>query len=342
MARTSSPTALSLCYNRLMNAELFLSQTFATAVRFKDHSGTSAPRPVLVVSVENNLLTVLIQGLFAVESYVWTPEQLMAKAWPDLEMSYFAAAAGIASAVKMWLPCSRENMPLVELAVSIGSEMTTKPKAAKPTEGFPAVYTDYSRRTCIVIARKGKRVSCVQMAEGAPFELADIDDSVFDRRYTKRLDDYPVARAAKLYVSFAVVLGGSAEALEELGRITPISNKELEMAAAKKAASAAEKPAPAAKKSVKAVATPAPAAKKAAAKSAPVKAEKPAKAEKDSAPRETAAAMFQELLALGKHTDAVIFEKVQAKFGLDDKKRSYVGWYRNYMRKQGLEVADPI
>ena len=318
-----------------MNAELFLSQTFATAVRFKDHSGTSAPRAVLVVSVENSLLTVLIQGLFAVESYVWTPEQLLAKAWPNLEQSYFAAAAGIASAVKMWLPCSRENVPLVELAVSRGSKMTTKSKAEKPTDGFPAVYTDYSRRTCIVIARKGKRVSCVQMAEGAPFELADIDDSVFDRRYTKRLDDYPVARAAKLYVSFAVVLGGSAEALEELGRITPISNKELEMATAKKAASAAEKPAPAAKKSVKG-ATPAPTEKKAAAKTAPIK------AEKDSAPRETAAAMFQELLALGKHTDTVIFEKVQAKFGLDDKKRSYVGWYRNYMRKQGLEVADPI
>ena len=219
--------------------------------------------------------------------------------------------------------------------------MTTKSKAEKPTEGFPAVYTDYSRRTCIVIAKKGKRVSCIQMAEGAPFELADIDDSVFDRRYTKRLDDYPVDRAAKLYVSFAVVLGGSTEALEELGRITPISNKELEMAAAKKAASAAEKPAPAAKKSVKG-ADPAPAAKKVAAKTAPIKDEKPAKAKKDSAPRETAAAMFQELLALGKHTDAVIFEKVQAKFGLDDKKRSYVGWYRNYMRKQGVEVADPI
>lgn len=323
-----------------MNAELFLSQTFATAVRFKDHSGTSAPRAVLVVSVENNLLTVLIQGLFAVESYVWTPEQLLAKAWPNLEQSYFAAAAGIASAVKMWLPCSRENVPLVELAVSRGSKMTTKPKASGPVEGFPAVYTDYSRRTCIAIAKKGKRVSCIQMAEGAPFELSDIDESVFDRRYTKRLDDYPVARASKLYVSFAVVLGGSTEALEELGRITPISNKELEMAAAKKAASAAEKPAPAAKKSAKAVES-AP-AKKVAAKSAPTKAAAPVKSEKESAPRETAASMFQELLAMGKHTDAVIFEKVKAKFGLDDKKRSYVGWYRNYMRKQGVEVADPI
>ena len=47
------------------------------------------------------------------------------------------------------------------------------------------------------------------------------------------------------------------------------------------------------------------------------------------------AAMFKELIMAGRFTDDVIFKKVQEKFGLDDKKRTYVAWYRNYLTKQG-------
>ena len=59
------------------------------------------------------------------------------------------------------------------------------------------------------------------------------------------------------------------------------------------------------------------------------------KAGKPVAPRETAAAMFQELIMDGKFTDDQIFAKVKAKFKLDDKKRSYVAWYRNKLGKDG-------
>lgn len=59
------------------------------------------------------------------------------------------------------------------------------------------------------------------------------------------------------------------------------------------------------------------------------------KAGKPSAPRETAAALFQELIMDGKLTDDQIFAKVKAKFKLDDKKRSYVAWYRNKLTKDG-------
>lgn len=51
--------------------------------------------------------------------------------------------------------------------------------------------------------------------------------------------------------------------------------------------------------------------------------------------RETAAAMFQELIMAGSLTDDKIFAKVKDKFGLDDKKRSYVAWYRNKLIKDG-------
>lgn len=66
---------------------------------------------------------------------------------------------------------------------------------------------------------------------------------------------------------------------------------------------------------------------------------KAAKAAKKSgapaAPRESAAQMFKDLIMEGKKTDDQIFAAVKAKFKLDDKKRSYVAWYRNSLVKDG-------
>lgn len=53
------------------------------------------------------------------------------------------------------------------------------------------------------------------------------------------------------------------------------------------------------------------------------------------APRDSAATMFKALIMEGKLTDDQIFAKVAEKFGLDEKKRTYVAWYRNYLTKQG-------
>jgi len=64
------------------------------------------------------------------------------------------------------------------------------------------------------------------------------------------------------------------------------------------------------------------------------------KAGKPAAPRETAAALFQELIMDGKLTDDQIFAKVKAKFNLDDKKRSYVAWYRNKLKKDGKKPPE--
>jgi len=59
-------------------------------------------------------------------------------------------------------------------------------------------------------------------------------------------------------------------------------------------------------------------------------------------PRESASAMFQALLLAGELSDDKIFQKVQKKFGLDDKKRSYVAWYRNHLKKKGTPAPDPV
>jgi len=58
----------------------------------------------------------------------------------------------------------------------------------------------------------------------------------------------------------------------------------------------------------------------------PIKTPKPRK--------ETVAGMFQALIIAGELNDDEIFAAVKAKFSLDDKKRSYVQWYRNYLNKR--------
>lgn len=50
--------------------------------------------------------------------------------------------------------------------------------------------------------------------------------------------------------------------------------------------------------------------------------------------------LFKELIMTGKLTDDQIFAKVQEKFGLDNKKRPYVAWYRADLRKKGESPPD--
>ena len=54
------------------------------------------------------------------------------------------------------------------------------------------------------------------------------------------------------------------------------------------------------------------------------------------------AAMFQKLIMEGKKADDEIFMDVKTRFALDDKKRTYVAWYRNYLKKNGQNPPDAI
>jgi hypothetical protein len=56
--------------------------------------------------------------------------------------------------------------------------------------------------------------------------------------------------------------------------------------------------------------------------------------------RATAAQLFCDLIMAGNLTDDKIFAKVKEKFGLDDKKRSYVAWYRNKLKKDGKKPPE--
>ena len=201
----------------------------------------------------------------------------------------------------------------------------------------PCVVATHNRNTAILVDRDGDTISFIPLVGEAGFAVEQMSVKEFSGLYNV-LADYPAARAAQLYAGYALSVGATKEAMEAIGRITKLSPKEIEMATAKKAAvkaTATEKPvkvAPAAKTTAAKPATKAaPAKKEPAAK--PAKALKPAAEPK--APRDSAATMFRELIMAGELTDDKIFEKVQKKFGLEDKSRSHVGWYRNNLQRQG-------
>ncbi|UOF79473.1 hypothetical protein [Caudoviricetes sp.] len=144
----------------------------------------------------------------------------------------------------------------------------------------------------------------------------------FDDEY-RPLPDYPVERAAKLYAEYATQLGGSLEAMQALASFTTVTQKDIDMATAKKAAAASKTTT--AKKAVP------------AKKPIPGRGAKPDTKKEPGEKKPSAANMFKELIMEGNLTDAKIFEKVQKAFGLDDNKRSYVKWYRNDLTKKGMK-----
>lgn len=213
----------------------------------------------------------------------------------------------------------------------------TKPK--RPLLDLPniLVYVDVSQHTVIEGERKDGTVFYIPFDAEEGLLVKKLPAKDFDRIY-KPLLDYPVERAAKLYLQYATHLGATREALNYLGKYTQITQGEIAMATSKKNTdeklAAPKKEAPAKKPT-------APPTKKAEpkAKAEPKKAEPKAKGEK----RESAAQLFKDLIMEGKLTDEQIFKKVQAKFGLDDNKAGYVKWYRNDLRKQGAKnVPDPV
>jgi hypothetical protein len=193
---------------------------------------------------------------------------------------------------------------------------------------------DHNRRTCIQVARSAGLVKFIPLDIILGLEVHLTSADSFDQRFTP-MEGYPVEKACQLFVNYSQTLGATKEAMDYLGQVINVSKQELEMATTKKQ-TVAEKPAAA--KAVK------PVAKKAAAKPTEVKAGrravdpvvKPAaKSVKPGEKKPSAAQMFQDLIMAGKLTDDQIFEKVQAEFGLDEKKRGYVKWYRNHLKKQG-------
>lgn len=194
---------------------------------------------------------------------------------------------------------------------------------------------DRQRRTCIEVARVAGQVKFIPLdvSEGLQVQTTSADS--FDQRYEPMVN-YPIEKAAQLFLNYSQTIGASKEALGYLGQIVNVSKQEADMATTKKTA-ATEKAA-----ATKTAAKKAAPVTKPAAKSTPAKTAKPAAkpAAKTGEKKMSAAQMFQDLIMQGKLTDDQIFEKVQAQFGLDEKKRGYVKWYRNHLKKQGANPPE--
>lgn len=196
------------------------------------------------------------------------------------------------------------------------------------------VHADHQRRTCIELDRDNEQVRFVALDVENGLNVGLAPPKEFDARF-KPLADYPIGKAAQLYVEYARNLGATEQVMRALGKLTPVTHEDIEMATKKKAARVATAPKTGAAKK-------APAKKAATKKEAPAKetkAVKKAPAKKAAGEKTgrgpTAASRFQELIMEGKKTDDQIFAVVQKEFGLDDSKKSYVKWYRNYLDKQG-------
>ena len=208
---------------------------------------------------------------------------------------------------------------------------------------------DHQSRTCIQVERTNGFVKFIPLDVGLGLRVQELSASEFDRRYQPMVN-YPAEKAAQLYLGYSQNIGASKEALGYLGQVINVSKQEFEMATKKQQAAEqpeekrttkgrretnqAEKPAKAGRRTTDPVVKPATTKPtKAAAAKAP--------AVKSGEKKPSAAQMFQDLIMAGKLTDDQIFEKVQAEFGLDEKKRGYVKWYRNHLRKQGKNPPEP-
>jgi len=220
-----------------------------------------------------------------------------------------------------------------------------KKKIEKPGKDWFMVCCDHQRRTCIQVDRKDGRVAFIPLSVEDGLQVNETSEQDFDQRF-KPMVDYPIDKACRLYAGYAKDIGATKQALDFLGQIINITPQEYDMATKKKATNEA------AVKDAKAKAlakTPAKKTVTAKTKAAPIKkvsdVKKPGIGKKAPQPNTTkkhsASQMFKDLIMEGELTDDQIFAKVQAEFGLDEKKRGYVKWYRNDLKKSGANPPEP-
>lgn len=180
-------------------------------------------------------------------------------------------------------------------------------------EPLVAPYYDHNKRTCLQLVRVGDAIKFIELDVSAELSVKKSSSKAFNDRF-KPIVDYPVDQAVAHFRRIAGYRGATPEAQKYLGIVLTTPKQESEMPTTAKKE---ETP-----KSVTKAKTKGP----------------PAKVVKKPM---SAAQRFQELIMEGKHTDDQIFAKVQREFDLDDGKKGYVKWYRNYLRKQGKKPPEP-
>ena len=202
---------------------------------------------------------------------------------------------------------------------------------AKRSKSKFVVCHDYQRRTCIKVSDNGDVVKFIPL-DITGFEVLETSTTYFNDHYIE-MPNYPIDKACRLYLNYCLTVGATSEVLDYLGTITTVTKEDYKMAKAKHKLKDSK---PAAKKKAESK------KKKVVVKPSKKKSAPKSKSHKKSDGYPSAAQMFQGLIMEGKLTDNEIFSAVQDEFGLDDKKRSYVSWYRNNLKKKGENPPEAI
>lgn len=176
------------------------------------------------------------------------------------------------------------------------------------------VFVTKEYRTCLALQRQDGYVEVLRMTQHEGLCVTRIPEPIFDRTYTPSANG-TIERACASYVEFMRYLGATEEALVRLAQFHPISAQDMQTA---RQTLLNRRPA-----------TPVTSA------TSPV--QKRSTSTLSGSPQ-SAAQFFKQLIMEGKLTDDQIFATVQEAFGLSDKKRGYVQWYRNHLKKTGATI----
>lgn len=208
---------------------------------------------------------------------------------------------------------------------------TKRPVKAEHTDVQRRFCFDSERRTCLVVSQDNDVTKFIPLETENGLIVCSTSTKQFEARF-KTVPNHSLSRGAAIYARYAIEIGASNEVMSFLRNFTPITPQEVAMATNRKNQNEADKTSKQEASKAKAKKQPAAKPEKVAKPKAAAAAVKPSGEKKL-----TASTMFKELIMEGKLTDDKIFEKVQAKFGLDDSKRNYVKWYRNDLKKKGVK-----
>lgn len=173
------------------------------------------------------------------------------------------------------------------------------------------VFMNRDYKTCIGIDHINGSTRALQLSVAKGLAIITTPRHVFEQEWKPAIKS-PVLRAARVYAEYSRYLGASDEALTILQQYTPLTPKEV-LSLQKKAEERQSTPPPITKGATH------------------VKVEK----KKLGVKKETSKALFIQLIMEGKLNDNQIFAKVKEKFGLSEKSRTHVSWYRSQLRKDG-------
>jgi hypothetical protein len=163
------------------------------------------------------------------------------------------------------------------------SHMTRRAEKQHTSVEAPSVWRNHESRTCIVLKVDAGEVSFIPLQVDTAFAIEVEGEAGFLKRYLEPIE-YPVNRAARLFVEYARNTGGTDEMLEALAPFTHITEEEKNMARQKASTRASEVDAPRKSKSK----------------------QSKAKAPADKKPRESAASVYREQIRSGKSAKQVV------------------------------------